>query len=131
MSDFNTKDALSNEIVIGKRYGYSQSKNGFTNVRLGVAKSFTPKGLLTLTEVESKRSLYNDGLEPEEHSGTCSVKPAMLFPIEEPLINKNVYVVTTPENGWDCVNAVFFNEADAKNEYADEDTFVIHEKRLI
>ena len=79
--EYNTKDALDKEIVIGQLYGYSQSKNGFTDVRIGTAVSFTSSGLLTLKVTESKRSLYNDELEIRQHSGKASVKPAMLFPI--------------------------------------------------
>ncbi|AFF28138.1 gp140 [Sphingomonas phage PAU] len=78
---FNTKDATGKEIVIGEKYGYSQSTNGYSDVRIGIAKSFTPKGLLTLTEVKATRSLYNDEAIETGHKGTCSVKPSMLFKI--------------------------------------------------
>jgi len=44
---------------------------------------------------------------------------------------KLVYVVTCPENGWDCVCGVFLDEEKAREEYPNEDTYVIHQRRLI
>lgn len=40
-------DALSNEIEIGKVYGYSQNSNGITNIFVGIAKNITPTGLVS------------------------------------------------------------------------------------
>lgn len=81
MEKLNTKDALGNEIVMGNKYGYSQSKNGFTLVRIGSASSLTQTGKVTLKNVEAKISLYDDELKTEEHSDTLTCKPAMLFPV--------------------------------------------------
>ena len=87
MSDFNTKDALGNEIVIGNKYGYSNSKNGHTTVKLGTARKFTPKGLLTLEVTKHTSAVYmNEAGVPkyaQEVGKTISVKPLMLFPVND------------------------------------------------
>ena len=65
------------------------------------------------------------------------------------MIMKNVFVITNPENGWDCVCRVFTtNEAvinfcgkgynftyiygrESLEQYSHETPFIIHEKQLI
>lgn len=76
------KDALGNEIVMGKSYGYARNENGFNVVVIGTVTNFTEKGLVTLQVTERKRSLYFDELESIEiDSPKVSVKPMILFPI--------------------------------------------------
>ena len=86
MSNYNTKDALGDEIQIGALYGYSASSSGVTHVKLGTAKKFTPKGLITLEVTKHTSALYmNDAEVPryaQEVGKTISVKPLMLFPVK-------------------------------------------------
>ena len=49
---------------------------------------------------------------------------------QETLCGTTVYVVTCPQNGWDCVCGVFFTEGEALLDYHDEDQYVIHEKTI-
>ena len=76
-------DALNNEIVIGKTYGYSQNSNGITTIVIGKAVKTTERGV-TLGDVTRKRALYTH--DPELVLGenkNVSVKANMLFPINE------------------------------------------------
>ena len=52
-----TIDATGKEIVIGQRYGYSKSSNGFTRVIIGTATK-SEAGKVTLGEIEEKEYLY-------------------------------------------------------------------------
>jgi len=58
-------DALNNEIVIDKVYGYSQNNNGLTNIFIGIAKKFTPTGLVSLSVLSKKIALYNEDPKPD------------------------------------------------------------------
>ena len=78
---YNTLDALGNEIVMGKRYGYAISSSGVTTIVTGIAKKFTPKGLLTLIPETTVSAVYMNVATPREVSKTVSVKPLCLFPI--------------------------------------------------
>lgn len=55
-------DALGNPIVIGKRYGWSRSDSGFTQVAIGDAEKFTEKGV-TFKIISGRRCLYDN--DPE------------------------------------------------------------------
>ena len=77
-------DAMLNEIVIGKVYGYSNNKNGFTTVTIGKAKKLTEKKV-SLEVLDRKRALYENKLENDKYvhsSKTISVKGNMLFPVD-------------------------------------------------
>ena len=41
---------------------------------------------------------------------------------------QTVYVVTNPENGWDCLIGVFSDEDYVKETYKDKERFVIFEQ---
>lgn len=41
-----------------------------------------------------------------------------------------VYVVTNPEDGWDCVCGVYTSEDIIPNDYRDENQYVIHREVL-
>lgn len=86
MSDYNTKDALGNEIEIGALYGYSSSSSGVIHVKLGTARKFTPKGLITLEVTKHTSALYMHEAEvpqfAQEVGKTISVKPLILFPVK-------------------------------------------------
>ena len=69
-------DALSNEIEIGKVYGYSQNSNGITNIFIGIAKNITPTGLVSLTVLRKKVALYNEDPKPDK----LSTKKTVIMP---------------------------------------------------
>lgn len=74
------KDALGNEIVIGKKYGWSHNKNGFSHVIIGEADSFSEKGV-NIKVLSSKRALYDDDPEPKETKQKINIRGINLFPI--------------------------------------------------
>lgn len=84
MEDFNKKDATGKEIVFGKKYGYSNSRNGYSDVRIGIAEEFTKTGLLTIKVSKATVALYNHEAIPDEFmtKTKISVKPSMLFPVK-------------------------------------------------
>ena len=42
----------------------------------------------------------------------------------------HVYVITNPEEGWDCVCGVYMSDDIIPEEYRNEDQYVIHRKVL-
>lgn len=79
------KDALGQDIVFGRSYGYTIEINGITTVRIGTAESVTPKGYITML---IKRSTTQYSVNGERHDNTdidgigkTSVKPIKLFPL--------------------------------------------------
>ena len=81
-SKLNTKDALGNEIVIGKRYGWSTDKSGVTKVSYGEAYKFSPRGGVSFRKVKTTEALWFD--EPYKiptEGGSANVKPIKCFPI--------------------------------------------------
>lgn len=87
MSNYNTKDALGNEIVFGSKYGYSASSNGITSVKIGKACYFTEKGLCSLHVFIHKSGANNDELKPREDRTRVAVKPSCLFPVSSEHLN--------------------------------------------
>lgn len=80
---FNETDALGQKIVIGQRYGYSQSSNGYTYVKVGIATKQHTNGKTTLRVEQSKKSLYEHPLlDNPISSKTITCKSAGLFPVE-------------------------------------------------
>jgi len=82
------KDALGNDIIIGKFYGYSQNKNGMTHIKVGEAVKFNAKSV-TLEVIYYNSALYDD--DPSDPSfpmtkTKISVKGNMLFPVNKNLI---------------------------------------------
>lgn len=83
------KDALGNEIELGKLYGYSQNNNGMTHIKVGEARKFNEKSV-TLEVIYYKSALWND--DPSDPSfpmtrTKISVKGNMLFPVNKNQIN--------------------------------------------
>jgi len=77
----NTKDALGDPIEFGKTYGYSIDSNGITTVTFGIAKKFTPKGLVSLEIIRSVSGLwFNEPTPRETTAKTVSTKSMKLFP---------------------------------------------------
>ena len=85
-------DALGNIIEAGKKYGWATNDNGFTQVTIGIAESFTPKGI-TLKVVSSRKGLYDDDPKDQVIGGDSlfavkekiNIKGMRLFPINEEL----------------------------------------------
>ena len=76
-------DALGNPIVIGKRYGYSSNKNGFTYVRTGIATK-QEGDKVTLHVDYSMRNVYSSPLtEDKLIRANITYKSFALFPVEE------------------------------------------------
>lgn len=89
MSDYNTKDALGNDIVIGAKYGFSRDSSGVTEVTTGKAIGFTTKGLLTIEVLTRKAGYGNSELKPDswKKQEKCSVKPSKLFPLNGDMLD--------------------------------------------
>ena len=79
------KNALGQDIIFGRSYGYTVESNGITGVRIGTAESITKKGYITILV---KRVITQYGVNGErsdkinmEGFERTSVKPIKLFPI--------------------------------------------------
>ncbi len=78
----NRKDALGNEIVFGKRYGYCQNSSGLTTITIGIAEKFTNTGV-TLKIESQKSAIYQDEATPQKfEKANVTVKCLNLFPIK-------------------------------------------------
>jgi len=78
------KDATGEEIILGGKYGYSQSNNGTTEIVHCIAEKFNELSV-TVRPFKRMRTVYSDDLKPVElqnkpHRATA-VKPFILFPI--------------------------------------------------
>jgi hypothetical protein len=82
---FNTKDALGQEIEIGKHYGYSNSSNGLTTVKVAKAIAITKTGMLSMEVISHKSAIYNDELIRQDNGKNINVKPSCLFPVDIPV----------------------------------------------
>jgi hypothetical protein len=78
------KDALGNELVIGRTYGYSRSDNGVTTVKIGKLVKINER-MVSLGVSEAKTAIYSDELTADRFSTkkTVSVKANGLFPIND------------------------------------------------
>lgn len=79
------KDAMGNEIVIGKRYGYSQRSNGQLSVTVGYAESFHESGKITLSGISIGSSYHKKDISPVTNSNRTktAVMPNSLFPLDD------------------------------------------------
>lgn len=81
------QDALGNDIVLGNKYGYSNSTSGRQTVVVGVAtKVFAGKFKATLAVEDRKNFLYGEQYEPhvwadDKPSKTVTVLGCHLFPV--------------------------------------------------
>ena len=75
-------DALGNEIIFGRLYGYSTDQNGITEINIGTVESVTPKGYITIL---LKRRISQYTTTGERHENLLEkrtfVKPIKLFPL--------------------------------------------------
>lgn len=75
------KDALGNDLLIGKIYGYSRNSNGLTTVKTGTLVKITEKQV-SLEVIDSKIGLYHDNVKDQSgERKTISVKANGLFRI--------------------------------------------------
>lgn len=79
------KDALGQDIIFGRSYGYTVEQSGVTGVRVGTVESVTPKGYITIL---IKRVITQYGVNGERQDNInlegferTSVKPIKLFPL--------------------------------------------------
>jgi hypothetical protein len=75
-------DALGYPIVIGGIYGYSTNDGGWARTTVGKAINVTPKGKVTLDELEVRRYLYGEQTEYEASAKTVSIRSHMVFPVK-------------------------------------------------
>jgi len=75
-------DALGNEIIFGRSYGYSTEQNGITEINIGIVESITPKGYITIL-LKRRISQYTTNGERHENllEKRTFVKPIKLFPL--------------------------------------------------
>lgn len=78
------KDALNNEIVLGKVYGYSQRQNGVVMVTIGEALKFN-KDSVTLEVLHKGIAVYATELKSTDFpkSGKVSVISNTLFELNK------------------------------------------------
>lgn len=80
------KDALGYPIVLGDKYGYSTSKNGYMMVTVGHARKLNMKSV-TIEPISQHRFLHGEPISLNcPISKSISIHPAHLFPVQE---NKN------------------------------------------
>jgi len=82
-------DATGREIVIGRRYGYSQQSNGSVWIVKGIAEK-TKDLKVTLGSIQEKRGSYGKtgDFHPEERRR--SVNACHLFPVDDFIIGDKV-----------------------------------------
>jgi hypothetical protein len=74
------KDAIGNDIVVGKSYGYTQISSGVIYILFGKVVKFTEKKV-TLLITKQRHGVYGNVDEEEEISSKRSVYGCILFPI--------------------------------------------------
>lgn len=78
----NKSDALGNDVILGRTYGYSQSSNGITTTVLGVAEKFTEKTGVTLKVLSALQAVYSSKPTKFEYNKErVTVKCLILFPV--------------------------------------------------
>jgi len=79
--ELNINDALGNLIMIGYPYGYSTDSNGLTKVTIGIAKKFTPTGMVSLTPLYCMDGMWKEKPSKTLIPKSVTVKPMKLFPV--------------------------------------------------
>jgi hypothetical protein len=79
------KDALGNDIEIGRLYGYSQQSNGTVSITKGIAEAVNEEThKVRLNNVESRKGLWGVIDKPfSADSRKVSVNACHVFPINE------------------------------------------------
>ena len=79
------KDALGNDIEIGRLYGYSQQSNGSVSITKGIAEAVNEEThKVRLNNVESRKGLWGVIDNPfTADSRKVSVNACHVFPINE------------------------------------------------
>lgn len=57
------RDAIGNEVVLGKLYGYTGGSNSITTAVVAVAKGFSKAGKVRLEVLREARYLYGESAE--------------------------------------------------------------------
>ena len=81
------KDAIGNDIELGKTYGYTTTSNGWTVVVIGTSKKIRhgdpiKRDLVTLDVIRRQTFLYGEESDYQKHSSkTVTIAPFHLFPV--------------------------------------------------
>ena len=77
------KDALGNDLVMGKKYGYASRSGSWVNTAVGVLENIGVEKA-TLHIIERHTFLYGkESDEPWTTGRTVSVQGCMLFPVKD------------------------------------------------
>ena len=84
------KDALGNDLVMGRTYGYSSTSSGVTTIKVGELVAMNTRVSLRLVYVA--KAVYDNDPEFDKYSTkkTVSTKGNMLFPVDDKLVTHNV-----------------------------------------
>lgn len=96
-----TKDALGNEIVIGKNYGYTINSNGHIQVVTGKAKSVNELKV-TLSDVQERSGVYGVPKEFKPEKRNRSAYGCNMFPV---IVKIDDETIKTAGNDWALKNA--------------------------
>ena len=75
-------DALGNPLIEGATYGFCQSANAHTDIKLGVFTHFTETGRASLKIFRHTDCLYGDRKTTKEVDKRATVYPFKLFPVD-------------------------------------------------
>jgi len=83
------KDATGREIIIGRRYGYSQQQNGSVRIVTGIEKMDAKK--VTLGTIEENTGMWGSMRgEFKEETRRRSVNACHIFPVQDFIIGDEV-----------------------------------------
>lgn len=77
----NIKDALNQELVIGKSYGYSLDRNGICDIVIGRFLNISDGGYAVLEVLDRRSAVGLHTPRKEPFGKKVSVKPIKLFPV--------------------------------------------------
>jgi hypothetical protein len=84
------EDATGREIVIGRRYGYSQQQNGSVRIVTGIVEKMD-RGKVTLGSIKEKSGLWGSMKgEFKEETRRRSVNACHIFPIQDFILGDRV-----------------------------------------
>jgi hypothetical protein len=84
------EDATGREIVIGRRYGYSQQQNGAVRIVTGIVEKMD-KNKVTLGSIKEKSGLWGSMRgEFKEETRRRSVNACHIFPVHDFIIGDKV-----------------------------------------
>jgi len=84
------KDATGREIIIGRRYGYSQQQNGSVRIVTGIVEKMDAKKV-TLGTIEENTGMWGSMRgEFKEETRRRSVNACHIFPVQDFIIGDEV-----------------------------------------